>query len=760
MGTRQSNMGNPETKYVWLTENYIGGTNIAYADDNVTDAEFRRLINYNLDSRGALEKRKGYTLNNGLTELLFSDKYGKIPDFPVFERGKNDGEDSEGNPILSEIVLFKFIENTDNIWTLLSNEPSIEFLQQTMSTSIEYKLKILIVAKFSDGSNKYYINNYKITYNSVERSGKTGSLDVDIVADHNFMSVKSGEDANKVYFTSNKNGLIMYDKSTDAFTYTGQKSESATNAAYKPNSLEIRKVGFNVLGDDPLSWIDSSTLTTESIQGIYLTTEDRIPVLIVPTSYKFQLNIIYTGSKSDFTITFKDMSKTEDNDISADIKKNSSLSVAGLAVYDVDIKVQPSDEIEFNIKFTDTSVNISTYRDYYSVGTVDQTDKKVEKLNVGEYKVIEIANRLVYYGENTIWFSELNRYDYIPNYNYVLLPLENTDEIVKIIYYRTSYMILTKRRIYKMTGTFGNDDFSVYVVNENVGCAAPESAYMISNELYFLSQTGLKSLKNDVFRSDLENIKDLDEKVNPFMLSNEYAYGFAYKDQYILVNNWRGKYRQVEVNYHEYQVPDTCRYYYSTEAFVFDEYAQDEQIHSVVYPSFILLDNGEIFTFLKDSVGNDAVWKYGDDYSDFGCAFTALFETSGINMGYPLHKKKVKNFILKCSGGELTQPLYVSVYSDGATAYDTWVRATSLDSDGAVIYTVSSEPNLEIPPSVSRLGFMTLGDTKLGFNPVILRKLKLPVKCKNVALSVESKTTEKLLIMSIGYTYKVGKVKE
>lgn len=760
MGIRQANMGNPETKYVWLTENYTGGVNISYADDNVTDAEFRQLLNYNLDSRGALEKRRGYAYNTALSELLFGPDFGTVPDFPVFKRGRNTKIGSDKGPVLSEIILFKFIENTNNIWALLADAQHVSSIQQTMSTDDEYNLKILVWVKLSDNSNKYYINTYKITSEAVTRSGKTGSLDVDAVAEYNYMTVPSGEDATKLYFTSNEQGLIMYDKSDDTFTYTSGKSDSTTNSAYKPNSIEIRKVGFNVLGDDPLSWIDSSTLTTESIQGMYLTTPDRIPVLIVPSSFSFQINIMYTGSKSDFKIALKDMSKEENNDISADVSKNTTYSKAGLAVYDVNIKVQPSGEIEFNIDFSDTGVQISTYRDYYEIGTADPTDKPVEKLNVGKMKVIEIAQRLVYYGGNTIWFSEINRYDYIPNYNYVLFPLENTDEIVKVIYYRTSYMVLTRRRIYKMVGTFGNDDFAISVVNENVGCSAPESAYMVSNELYFMSQTGLKSLKNDVFRSDLENIKDLDEKVNPFMVNNEHAYGFTYKDQYVLANNWRGAIETIEVNYHEYRIPDTCRYYYATEAFVFDEYATDDELNLKVYPSFIVYDNGQIYAFMERQDGSKAVWRYGDDYMDFDCSFTTMFETAGVNMNYPLHKKKIKNFILKCSGGEMTQPLYVTVLADGTTVYDTWVGYAGIDSDGAVIYTVTNEPTLELPPSVSRLGYMTLGETKLGFNPIILRKLKMPVKCKNVAIQVESRTSEKLLIMSIGYTYKVGKVKE
>lgn len=755
MGVRQGISGNPETKYVWLTEEFTGGVNIAYADDNTADSEFRQLLNYNLDSRGALEKRKGYTRNTGLTELLFSDKYGTVPEFPMFSRNTLSLLDSD----VKNIVLFKFLDNTNNIWALLGDMESVEYFQSRIVTDITYNLKILIIAQYNDGSNKYFINKYTVTKDNVTREGKTGVLDVDVVADRNFMSVACGEDTVKLYITANKQGLIIFDKETDEFSYISAKS-GAENVAYKPNSIEIRKVGFNVLGDDPLSWIDSSNLTTESIQGVYLTTTDRIPVLIVPSSYKFQINIIYTGTKNEFDITLKDSTKSQDNDITIEATKNAEFSKDGLAVYDIVIKVQPTGEVEFNIKFKDSTVNVSTYRDYYSIGTVDPQAQKVEKLNVGEMKCIEIAQRLVYYGGNTVWFSEINRYDYIPNYNYVLFPLENTDEIVKISYYRTSYMVFTKRRIYKLLGTFGSDDFAITMVSDSIGCVAPESVYMVDNKMFFLSQVGLKALKNDVFRENLENIEDLDEKVSPYIYENEYAYGFLYKDQYVLINNLRGDVIPVEVRYKEYTIPDTCRYYYNNEAFVFDQYASDGSVAERMFPYFVIYDNGELYTFLSDKDGKPTVWKYGQDYMDFDTPFDTLLETAGINMSYPLHKKKIKNIILKCTGGEIAQPLYVVVYADGAKAYDTWMGATRVTSDGSVVYDIINEPTLELPPSIAKLGLMELGITKLGNSPIILRKLKLPTTCKNIAISIESKTADKLVIMSLGYTYKIGKVKE
>lgn len=783
MGVRQVNSGNPETKFVWLTDNFVGGVNIAYADDTVEDGEFRQLLNYNLDSRGSLEKRKGYTKNLALTQLLFDEIDGQqAPEFPVFSQL------SILNSPMADIVMLKMLENTNNVWTVLADYASVGLLQQVMSVDDEYILKILLIVKYEDGSNAYFINKYSIKYNSITREQlNKGTIDVDILTDRNLMNVSYGEDNQKLYITSNKQGLIMFNKETNEFTYSSAKTVETPNSVYKPSSLEIRKVGFNVLGDEPLSWIGASSITTESIQGVYLTTEDRIPIQEIPVSYKFQVNIIYTGTVKEFDIVLKDTSKQENNDLTITKTKNEDSSKDGLLVYDIEVKVQVTSDVEMNISIKDNK-DIATYRDYFSIGTPNPQSKKVEKLNVGKMKVIEVGQRLVYYGKDTIWFSEINLFDYIPNYNYIILPIENTDEIVKIAFFRTCYVVFTRNRVYKLSGTFGNDDFSVSLINDSIGCIAPNSVAIVNNKLVFLSQIGLKELKYDVFRENLENLETLDDKINPLVVANEYAYGFSYRNQYFLLNNFRGANPETEIRYSTYVIPDTCRYYYEMESFVFDSYPVKPDGNKV-FPYFITMINGTIYTILSDKDNNPTVYRYGDDYSDFGYAFDTLLETAGVNTGYPLHKKKFKNIILKTIGGELEQPLYVSVYADGTLYYDTWAGVAEVNSIGEVIYELIKTPTVTLPSSIAKLeqpvdlgsviinpdgsvsynkndnepdieSSIKLGYTKLGDSPIVVRKLKLPVACKNIAIKIKTTTTSKLNILSIGYTFKLGKVKE
>lgn len=329
---------------------------------------------------------------------------------------------------------------------------------------------------------------------------------------------------------------------------------SITNDAYIPSGLEVRHIGFNVLLDDPMHSIDTQGISTDSIQGIFVCTMDNVPLQSLPLGQKFLLNIIYTGNDDGFTVEMKD----GENAISFDLLANSTLSTAGLKVYEVTVKDPPNGEVE--IKITKTGATLEPYYDYYNVAQIDAEAKPVVPLNVGDYGICEMYNRAVFYKDDTIWFSEVNNFRYIPNYNYVTLPIEPTDRITKIAYFKKTYIIFTKERIYKMVGSFGTNDFAVSPVNMSLGCHAGNTVVPIEDTLYFASPRGLYALKSNTFIEGYENVKELDLKVkkltsdftkydeeltSPAVRFNgisERAYALRYKDKYLLFyNNYSDK---------------------------------------------------------------------------------------------------------------------------------------------------------------------------------------------------------------------------
>lgn len=725
MAVNQTLRGNPELKQVHLNIGFQGGMNVAFADDMLPTTVVRNLVNYDIESIGELNTRKGFGKNKALTDLFYaSGSY----------------HNADINLSTHKEVFFTLLQNDNMSWQRLSDSKSLSYFVETYGSSnvIRY-LRLLVNKTTKDLYWEDVTVTISLTPTFVIEEGTISSADF-IIKD-NLLNWQYVDKYGRIYFTNSDKGLLIFDAESTTpstpWTFVGSFT-GKDNQAYKPNGIETRKLGFNVLGTNPLTWLYESELTTESIQGIYITTSDRKPLQILPAGSPFQVNILYTGDTYAFSLTFKEY----DAIIEATVSKNTELSVDGsLAVYDITFATQPSDEVEIGINFDSDLVTLDTYYDYYQVGAVPGDAALVEQLNVGEFKIMEMYDRLVYYKGNAIWFSEVDVYDYIPNFNYVLVPLDKTDEIVKIIFFRTSYIVFTKRRIYKLTGDFGSTVFSLDLVNDNLGCISPESTVVIGNELFFVSTMGLRSLKTDAFRENLENVREFDNAISPLIIGDESMYAIVYKDQYKLMTNQRGKYRGVYVNYRTYETPDEIRYYYKQNAFLTDKYAKDS------YPDFMFVENGELYSFRSNGV-----YKLGDAYTDFGKSFNTIVETTGYNFGYPTHEKKIKHVLLKASGGKIDQSITVQVAADGELVSSSEFVAIDVDSNGNVIY---EEAPVVIGSSIDLGNLIGEGSTKFH-----TKKIRLAARGKNIAIRIISDSIDRMTIQAIGYIFKLGKVRE
>lgn len=724
MAGNQTLRGNPELKQVYLNMGFQGGMNVAFADDLLPPNISRNLVNFELENIGELSSRKGFGKNNALTNLLYPNGvYHNNIDLSVYKE-----------------TFFTLLQNDNMVWQRLADSKSLEdYLELYGEGALLRYLRLLV----NKTTHTLYWEDITVTITSAPTIlVLDGTINNAIFASEDILfNWQYVDKYGRLYFTNNDKGLLIFDAESETpeepWTYVGAFT-GKDNEAYKPNGIEARKLGFNVLGTNPLTWLYESELTTESIQGIYLTTEDRKPVQIVPAGIPFQVNILYTGDTYAFSLTFKEYDTT----IEATITKNTTLSTDGsLAVYDVTLKTQPSDEVEIGINFDSEAVTLDTYYDYYPVGSVPGDAEVVEQLNVGEFKMLEMYDRLVYYKGNAIWFSEVDVYDYIPNFNYVLVPLDKTDEIVKIIFFRTSYIVFTKRRIYKLTGDFEQSTFNLDLVNDNLGCIAGETAAVIDNQLYFVSTQGLRALKTDTFRENLENIKEFDEPISPLIPNKENMYGVYYKDQYVLFNNFKNNKYYAEANLREYRIPDAIRYYYKQNSYISDIYAKDS------YPEFMFFENGKLYSFKTNGV-----YRLGDAYSDFGKQYDAVLETTAINFGYPTHEKKIKYVLLKASGGSYDQPILLQIAVDGEIVVSSELMPVGTSADGSIIYEDQDPIIASSEPIETQFGE--------GITKYHTKKFRATARGKNIAMRIISSTADRFIIQGYGYIYKLGKVRE
>lgn len=609
MGKYQTYKGNPENKLFYIIEGLIGGINTDFSDDTSSDNEFNSIVNFTMDKRGSLYKRMGFGKLSALSEIF--NMFDRLPD--TKDKTPEDPYPEETN---DNIVYMKLLRNDNNVFRNLSaftgEKAYREYQQVYGGQNNMFTLLMLTKNKYTNTSTAWLYNctlpeleydeDGQITdEETIQISSQIYDLPVVFDWDRNLKNIETIEFFDKIYFTHNNKGLVCFDRSDNSFTYSGTGIEGHTNSAYKPSPMEVRKVGFNVLGDDPLYWVDYKGLSTNSIQGVYLTVENNKPVTIIPNGGIFRLNVLYTGNDSGFDITFKE----GDVNLTASITDNASLSRTGLKVYDITFQTVPSSQVE--IKISKKDANISDYYDYYDVGQVDPEIKPVVPLNVGECSMVEMYNRAVYYKEDTIWFSEINNFDYVPNYNYVSLPIEPTDKITKIIFFRNVYIVFTKQRIYKMMGAFGDSNFEIMPLNMGIGCHAPETVIPVENVLYFASPRGLYQLISSAAYSTssmtFENVKEIDakvksltadvtmylgEKTDPSVRYNgisERAAAIRYKDKYMLFYNTAFE----EGDIAALREVDVLVYQYELQSF--------SEIKFPIKPTFLFMVEGAIETF-------------------------------------------------------------------------------------------------------------------------------------------------------------------
>lgn len=642
-----------------------------------------------------------------------------------------------------EMLLFKIVHNPNNLWERVIDAKSLYEIQRGYSSRVgdDYLQFILI---YTDQNDKmyYFTASIRFNVNTIEKhKTMTGEFDTRFFnynkSGHlysNLMDITYGYDKDTLFFNggasmegsqgmvSIKFSNVGFEEFDMAVKYIG----GPFSEAYKPSPLEVRRVGFNVLGASPLTWIDNQGIYTKAVQGVYLTTEDNIPINIIPMGKKFKVNVIYTGTFSnDFEIKFHEFRNEEKIEITADVSRVASTE--GLHSYLITFTTQPNEEVELEIGSSESST-MGKYRDYYPMGQVHPEAKQVKSLKIAEHAIAQVWDRYVYFKGDTLWYSDVGRYDYVPNLNYITLPLSRSDEITHITFFRNNYIIMTKERIYKMRGHFESPDLTIDLVNDTVGCIAPSSVQMVDNQLYFLTNQGIYALKAETFRQDLENVDKKDSKLGEIIPKASHLYSYSDDKQYVLMFNENytrekiGEFaNKTEIHNREFKKPDVVRYYYEDESFVFDVYEE------MFYPRFVTNQSGRILGWFKDRF-----YVRGNDHRDFGHPFHMYLETAASTYGYPSHEKKYKQLVMKLGRESDKLDVDIGMYVDGKELHDD-VKWASHEVD-------------EVDHENSRF---------------MIKRMRIPsLKGKNLAITLNTKVNHPVSLKTLSFTFKLGKMRE
>lgn len=405
-----------------------------------------------------------------------------------------------------------------------------------------------------------------------------------------------------------------------------------------------------------------------------------------------------------------------------------------------------------NVLFSDTTYEVE-YIDIYPVGS-NPNSKPIEQLQTKDFRILEIGSRLVMYRENVIWFSDLYQFDYIPNYNYIILPLTPDDNITNISYFKGSYIIFTKERIYKMSGTFGGQDFQIQIVSDAIGCISPFSVKPFNNTLVFMTRDGLYRIKQNYYLGGLENVEKIDKQIGDILPTNVSVYAVLHNEQYMLFYNYTG----AQFTLAPFNV---VKMYYNMEApqgypFVKDKHAIAPEIVAVIDDELMSLENGLFYMY--DVGYTDFLPKNPTDEQKASSNYQTRVVTPNLFFYYPTHDKKFKSIIIKTNANEVV-PLYFNIYVDNKLVYKHTDFKAVRQPDGTLLYEAFDVANLTIG-NPGLIGDYDLGVDKLGDYSTQVHKIVIAGKGKTIKVDLAQRTDQYFGIQDIGYVYKMGKARE
>ena len=567
---------------------------------------------------------------------------------------------------------------------------------------------------------------------------------------------------------------------------------------YSPTPYEIKNPGFNLLSDNPLTNI-SSAGATNKIRGVYYTLGDNVILTEVPCNIPFNINVIYTGD------TQPDIPQIRPNNGDLDETSNPYTNLAGVwasstpsggiivfncfgidTVESYEMKIEQGDD-KYLTYFTPAPY---TPKEEYDLSTLKDMVYSCQRAKVINNQLVLFGGAIhtvdedtglssfkteqVSYNSGYIFFSDFDNFNYFPNYYYININPLPDEYVVDIVYFRQFYAIFTNKRILRMSGDFGADDFEIGPLNDFMGCTNHSTIRQVYNSLYFIGYNGIYSLNQGYLGTGTENLKRIDTQLVSTFNFDNVNYCYVMGNIYIIImKNGRTWYTYDSDNdmflRYDYNVGDDSK----VTNVNFIETLESNQIYAILavnkenknYADNLLLYN---FPLAKDA-------NYV--YEDAGQGYISSFETPYINLGTPTNTKKFKDLFIKMfNESNSLIPLFITVYVDDILAISPEDYVVELDEEtNTYYYYFKVEHNAELLRAQNVLGTLVLGKDTLGDN--IIQQLKLKINAKGRAIKIivadgydypnkdnsdiiKYRNNKQFRVSTIGIVYKLKKVKE
>lgn len=585
--------------------------------------------------------------------------------------------------------------------------------------------------------------------------------------------------ADKYYYMNGYDAIVKIEREihSDTTPIADSIEEVYANSSsiYKPTAIEVKNIGFNILSSKPMEFIDSQG-SANSIRGIFYTYNNQ-PTQIVPYNKEFKIHILSSGTGENQVPEYRP------NNGEIDEEKNPYTKLQGSYNSDKSIftctGLNESDSIELRIT-KGTGETADKFLAYFTMGSVVQSDigkiEDIVKLILSSRYCKVINSQLVLFGNHGyMFFSDFDNFDYFPNYYYIYVAETENEEVVSVNYFRQYYAIFTNKRIKRMSGAFGSDDFGVYPLNDYIGCINPRSIKQVQNYLYFLSYNGLYILKQGYVGEGTENVEQIDLPIYRSYITENMLKGVTFQNYYALFS-------EKEAIYYNYT---NDAYYKFKNAGIL---ATNSLAKDTVYPTEYTIPfqynklQSILFYGIKEKI--DAITNHFDicvqnfasdelEINDNGVSFVSSFETCYMSFNAPTNIKKFKEIYLKFYNkhGKFI-PLYVTIKVDDKVVVSPKDYVVSYDEETQTYYyNEVVESNKELK-GFRPLGEMKLGEDILGERTSMVLKMKVRAKGRAIKIIVSDGIEEgndgystiqnnyRFDLSTIGVVYKLKKVKE
>lgn len=759
--------------------NVSGSTN----DSSVTTSTLESVdyILRQLFQMAALIKTRNETIDESEVSVRSEFRPDKLANFTIID-------DNELSSKLSNFV--NFLQDD----TVYSDEANISFItiflgnyKETytkdgktvtlLDTQASRIAKVYIGFSYNENEEKQIDINFELR--QPLRTNKDSRLDYRYEGDD---IIEFAIYADSYYYMNGYDAIVKIERPVNSGTSLVKESIMETykdvEELYKPTAIEVKNIGFNILSSNPLEFIDNQG-TANSIRGIFYTYNGQ-PTQVIPYNKEFKIHILASGSGDNQTPQYRQNNGEIDTEI------NPYKNLPGTYNEDKSIftctGLNESEPLELKIE-KGTGDSADKFLAYITMGSIVQSDigkiEDISKLILSSRYCKVINSQLVLYGNHGyMFFSDFDNFNYFPNYYYIYVAETENEEVISINYFRQYYAIFTNKRLKRMSGSFGGDDFGVYPLNDYMGCINPRSIKQVQNYLYFLSYNGLYMLKQGYVGEGTENIEQIDLPIYKSYLTENMLKACTFMNNYALFSE-----------------KEAILYNYTNDAYYKFKNASNMGTTSVasnskntIYPveytipfQYNKIPN-ILFYGMKQTI--DSNTTYFDicmqnfssnemEISDNGVSFVSSFETCFMSFNAPTNMKKFKEIYIKLYNkyGNFI-PLYVTIKVDDKVVVSPKNYVVNYDEETQTYYYDEKTESNKTLKGYKPLGVMTLGEDVLGERTLQVLKMKVGAKGRAIKIIVSDGIEEgedgynitqnnyRFDLSTIGVVYKLKKVKE